>query len=239
MRNNLTYCTNCGAENKNKYQYCTECGAALYTEVKLKQDNIEKSDLSPDYKSRTVPVFGNLIRRNYIIWFLLSMAFSPFMYFYLYFNFMDLNELEKYTPNKEGPSLKTDLDKLIIELVISFLIPFYIFVIYYRKYKLLSEYLEYNQKNQKTFPISGKRRLIHTLLAFFLILISSTCIALGPSLVFLSSIYLAIFLPIGIVLMIIAIGISIYLIYCEYKWQEALNERILMINPNAQEKILF
>lgn len=241
MKNNLTYCTYCGEENIDKHQYCIKCGAALYNEEKKKQISKQKIDTSLDYKPRTIPEVSSLVRRNYLIWYLLSMLFSFFMYFYLYNNFMDLNELEKHTPNKEGPSLYTDPNKLILELVLSLIIPFYIIVVYHRKYKLLNEYFEYNQKNQKVIPISASKRIGLFILIFFLLLISTTCLTLGPVLmsIYYSTIFLAIFLPIGIVLTIAVVVIAIYLIYYDYKWQEALNERILMINPNAEERILF
>ncbi len=237
----MTFCTNCGAENKAKHKYCVYCSAPLHDEKDMKEVSKKLKDTSLDYMPRIATDYSNLVRRNYLIWYLFSIVISLFAYIYLYINFMDLNELDRLTPNKEGPSLKTDLNNLILELVLCLFIPFYIVVVYHRKYKLLNDYFEYNQKKQKIIPIEARKRTGLFILVFVLLLISTACLTIGPVLmsIYYAPIFLAIFLPIGIVLALVCIGIGIYLIYCDYIWQKALNERILMINPNAEEKLLF
>jgi hypothetical protein len=224
------FCPNCGAENSKESQFCGECGISLIETTKPVQ---LESESEPFFNAER----ANLVRRSYLIWFLLTMVISAFNFVYLYFNFQDLNELDKATPNKEGPPIKTESDKIIIYMVLSLFIPFFMFPVVYWKYDKLYKYLKANPMKQKTMPISGKKRLTYQILMFFFSLIGGVLISVGTY--FYDPLILYILMPLGSVLLLVGMGLGIYIIVCDYRWQEALNERILQINPNAPEKSLF
>ncbi|NHJ46476.1 MAG: zinc ribbon domain-containing protein [Asgard group archaeon] len=240
----MTYCTNCGAFNEDKYKFCKNCGESLYGDPKPQQVGAQTSfAYTPDPKGPYAPKRTNLVRRNFLIWFVLSMATGIFNYIYMYYNFEDLNELDKQTPNKEGPSLYVDPSKMLIYMVLGLFIPFFLWVVIYWKYEKLHKYIKYNNpENQRTIPMSGKKRIALYIVSFvFALLMTGAGYVIGYLGFFYSysTIILGVFIPLVIVFFIVAIGISIYTIICDYRWQQAYNERVLLIDPNAEEKMLF
>jgi hypothetical protein len=198
---------------------------------------------TPDPKAQPVTQKTDLVRRNYLIWFLLSMATGIFNYVYMYFNFEDLKALDRNTPNKEGPSLSVDTNKVIIYMVLSIFIPFFIWAVTYWKFDKLHKYIQYNNpEQQKTIPLSGKKRLAILIVSFGLALLMTASGYIISYLGFFysySTIILAIFIPLAVISFIVVMGLAVYTIICDYRWQQALNERILLIDPYAEEKMLF
>jgi hypothetical protein len=94
-------------------------------------------------------------------------------------------------------------------------------------------------KNQ-TMPISGKKHLTVSILMFSLLLIGTTLLYLLILPIIINLTWLmALFIGLGSACILAGMGLSFYYIYTEYIWQKAMNERVLMINPHAEEKTLF
>jgi hypothetical protein len=186
------------------------------------------------------PVAPILVRRNFLIWWLLSYIASPIYLLYLYYNFEDMNNLELARPHKEGPSLKTDKDNMIIYLVLSALIPFFIIILIYWKYDKFYNYLEYNSAKNQTMPISGKKQIGLLITMVSTLIIGSVLLYLLVLPIVFNLIWLmGLFIGLGAACLLVGVVLSFYYIYTEYIWQKAMNERVLMINPHAEEKTLF
>jgi len=230
----LKYCPECGNKNQDDHSFCMNCGGAL--------DQLEvKSIPTLEPQARPHQPFAPvLVRRNYLIWWLLSYVASPMSLLYLYYNFEDMNNLELARPHKEGPSLTTEKNNIIIYIVLSALIPFVLIVVRYWKYDKFYKYLEYNSMKNQTMPISGKKMLTVSILMFSLMIIGITLLYLLILPIVINLIWLmALFIGLGSAFILVGMGLGFYFIYTEYIWQKAMNERILMINPHAEEKTLF
>jgi len=105
------------------------------------------------------------------------------------------------------------------------------------KYKRLYDYLEGHQIRNYTMPSNPNTQLVVSIMMYFL---SITGYVL----------YMVIFYTdlnfatnplfwVGIGLLSSTVLFSIYFLVCDYYWQKALNERILMINPHAEEKLFI
>lgn len=174
------------------------------------------------------------------IWWLLSYVASPIYTVYLYFNFEDLNNLAQVRPPKEGPSLIIDKNNILIYIVLSLFIPFFIIIVRYWKYDKFYKYLEYNSVENQTMPISGKKQLGLSIALFALLFGGSTFMGLlALPIVFYEIWLMGLFIGLGLALLLTGMGLSFYFIYTEYIWQKAMNEQVLMINPQAEEKMLF
>lgn len=233
-RKNLKYCPECGNKNQDDHSFCMKCGTDL--------DQLEKKSiptLEPQARPYQ-PVAPILVRRNFLIWWLLSYIANPIYLLYLYYNFEDMNNLELARPHKEGPSLKTDKDNMIIYLVLSAFIPFFIIILRYWKYDKFYNYLEYNSAKNQTMPISGKKQIGLLITMVSTLIIGSVLLNLLALPIVFNLIWLmGLFIGLGAACLLVGVVLSFYYIYTEYIWQKAMNERVLMINPQAEEKTLF
>jgi len=229
----LKYCRECGDKNTLDSTFCTKCG----TQFAQVDENGKALQVTEQTKEHTKPV---LYRRNFLLWWILTFVASPIYLVYLYFNFEDMNALEENDPNREGPSMKTKKDTIIMFLILSNFIPFVGHVVRYWKYDKFHKYLNYNAETNQTMIMSGKKRLWTGLIAVFFLYAGITLLYMlywPPATA--SALSLGLFIGIGVLCFLVGMGIAIYLLYQEYLWQKAMNERILIIDPNAEEKQLF
>ncbi len=197
----------------------------------------------PTLKPQSTPYHPKapvLVRRNFLIWWLLSFVASPLYMVYLYFNFEDMNNLELARPHKEGPSLVMNKDNIILYLVLSAFIPFFSIIVRYWKYDKFYNYLEFSSVKNQTMPISGKKQLGISIAMIVLLIIGAVLLnLLALPIVFNLMWLMGLFIGLGSVCIIAGMVLSFYYIYTEYIWQKAMNERVLMINPQAEEKTLL
>ena len=230
----MKYCTECGNSNQDNHAFCMKCGAEL--------DKLEKIGL-PAYETQPIsnqPIAPILLRRSFVNWWLVSILFSPLAFFYLYLNFEDMNKLEQARPAKEGPSMYMDNNQILMYIVLSALIPFFIIIVRYWKYDKFHKYLEYQSNSQSTIPISGKKCVGLFVTLFLLLIAGNVLLSLIGLPIILGELWLTgLFIGLGSLFLIASIVISIYFIYSDYIWQKAMNEQILMIDPYAEEKALF
>ncbi|MCK5046132.1 MAG: zinc-ribbon domain-containing protein [Candidatus Heimdallarchaeota archaeon] len=230
----MKYCPECGNKNQDDHTFCMNCGTAL-DQLEVKSIPTLKPQPAPHQPSAPV-----LVRRNFLIWWLLSMVASPLYMVYLYFNFEDMNNLELARPHKEGPSLVTNKNNIILYLVLSAFIPFFTFIVRYWKYDRFYNYLEFSSVKNQTMPMSGKKQLGISIAMMILLIIGSVLLNLiALPIVFNLMWLMGLFIGLGAACLIVGMVLSFYYIYTEYIWQKAMNERILMINPHAEEKTLF
>ncbi|MHA1308873.1 MAG: zinc-ribbon domain-containing protein [Candidatus Heimdallarchaeota archaeon] len=232
----MKYCRECGSENTEDSSFCTKCG----TQFALVDENGKALQVTEQTIEQAKPV---LYRRNFLLWWVISFVASPIYLVYLYYNFEDLNAIEENDPSGEGSSMKTKRDTIMIWLILSYFIPFIGHVVRYWKFDKLHKYLSFNTETNQTMIMSGKKRLWIGLLASFFVTAGTTLLYMLylPYVTYISLTWLqfGLFLGIGLFLVLVGMVIAFYLIYQEYIWQKAMNERILMINPNAEEKQLF
>jgi len=185
-----------------------------------------------------------LVRRQFWLWYVLSLVTGIFYYVYLYMNYEDLNKLDKYRENKEVPSTYTDTQKIIMLLVVGVLLSFvYVFIWLYlmrKKYDLLYNYIRYSPRKQEIIPMPGDKHTKIAVSGFILLYVS---IGL-PFLIYIPAINTVTFawsllILVAVLMFIGAIVCFFYLLVQENKWQQAYNERVLMINPNTPEVLLF
>jgi len=229
----LKYCRECGEKNTADSSFCTKCGTQF---VEVSED---RKGL-PVAKPAIVLAKPILYRRNFLLWWILTFVASPIYLVYLYFNFEDMNALEENDPNREGPSMKTKKDNIIMFLILSNFIPFVGHIVRYWKFDKFHTYLNYNADKNQTRIMSGKKRLWTGLIAVFFLYAGITLLYMlywPPATA--TALNLGLFIGIGVLCFLIGMGLSIYLLYQEYLWQKAMNERMLTINPNAEEKQLF
>jgi hypothetical protein len=230
----LTFCPECGNKIQDNHRFCNKCGADINLLEKKSIPTLEPQGrpYQPD-----APV---LVRRNYLIWWLLTYLVSPLAYLYLFYNFEDLNNLLQARPPKEGPSLFTDKNNVLMYIVLSVFIPFFIVIVRYWKYDKFYKYLEYSATKNQTIPLSGKKQLWLSIGMLILVMGGSTFFGLmGLPIVFYEMWLFGLFIGLGIALTLVGMGLGFYSIYAEYIWQKAMNEQVLMINPHAEEKTLF
>ncbi len=230
----MKYCPECGKENQDNHLFCMNCGTELN---RLEKKSIPILEPQPTPYQPNLPV---LVRRNFLIWWLLSYVASPIYLIYLYFNFEDLNNLVQLRPPKEGPSLKTDKNNVLIYIILSTFIPFFMIIVRYWKYDKFYKYLGYNSVKNQTMPISGKKQISLSILMFSMMLIGTVLL----NLLILPMVYsefwlMGLFIALGVASLLTGMVLSFYFIYTDYIWQKAMNEQILMINPHAEEKMLF
>ncbi len=89
-------------------------------------------------------------------------------------------------------------------------------------------------------PTSGKKQigLLITMVST-MIIGSVLLILLALPIVFNLIWLMGLFIGLGAACLLVGVVLSFYYIYTEYIWQKAMNERVLMINPQAEEKTLF
>ncbi len=242
----MPYCPSCGAPIDGKHKFCMKCGSPIdYEPEKFRYVELAEQ-ISLEQRLPT------LTTRQYWVWLILSWVTGIFSFVYLFFNFQDLTDLYKYPKSKETPSMRINFKDFIIPVVIVFVLTIafglfpivLIFVdIYFKhqKYQNLYTYIQFNHsKQQKTIPLSESKYLRLALSSLFCYLISAGIpFALFSPIILNTPYLLAIIIASSAIIFICGLGISIYLIVAEYNWQEALNERILIVNPNAEQKVLF
>lgn len=246
----MKYCPHCGAEIEGGGNFCPICGAEISEEIPSEAPP-SKEEYPPGYQTETVTPrpptqrLPQLERRNFWLWFLLSFVTGIFGIIYLYINISDLNKLDQYPKPKGVPSTHIDEDTMIILGVIGVVVGFLPFVmLYYNylKFEKLHNYITYHPRKQEKVPISGGEYLKWTILIFVLFLIGTIVPVLGiviPSV--LGGGYTAVFIImiiLGIGFFIGGIVIAIKLVLKTAEWQEAYNERVLMIDPQAPENFL-
>ncbi len=230
----MTYCPECGNKIENDFRFCNKCGADLQN---LEKGTGPKMEPQVQYYHPTAP---NLVRRNFLIWWLLSYLASPIYMVYYYFNFEDLNNLVQARPNKEGPNLQTDKNNILIYIILSVVIPFFIIVVRYWKYDKLHKYIMYHEHDSKTIPPSGKKQVVVSILLFVMMLVGVALIYMIYIPFVYSTVWLfGLMIGLGVAFILVGLGLSFYFIYSEYIWQKAMNEQVLLINPYAEEKTLF
>lgn len=230
----MKYCRECGEKNSDDSSFCTKCGTQFALLKETGSAIVEHKVITEQ------PRVAPLVRRNFLLWWALSFVASPLYFVYIYFNFEDMNNLEERDVAKEGPSMKMEKDNIIMYMILSFIIPFVGIVVRYWKYDKFHKYLEYNYEKNQTMPISGKKYVWLTVIMILMLTIGSVLLNLLPlPFIFTSGLMLGLFIGISVLTLIVGMGISFYLIYIEHIWQKAMNERILMIDPNAEEKSLF
>jgi len=230
----LKYCTFCGVKNLDDNVFCSKCGNKF---IELDESGQPIQEIRTD----PTPKKPELFIRNYLLWLLISLVVSPINLLYIYFNFEDMNKLWDYEGSIEGPSMKMDEDRIILLIFLSYVIPFMGLVIRYWKYKNFRTYLKYNAPKNQTIPISGKKYVGIAIIDIILLYAGIALMYLTIYLPIASSspLNFGLFLGFCLLTSLTSLGLSIYLLYNEYKWQKAMNERILTICPNAEEKPLF
>ena len=231
----MTYCPECGSEIKGDFRFCNNCGSDLQA---LEKGKVPTLKPQMQYQEPHAP--NLLVRRNFLIWWLLSYLASPIYMVYYYFNFEDLNKLVQARPNKEGPNLLTDKNNILIYIVLAVFIPFFIIVLRYWKYDKLHNYILYNEPKSKTIPDSGKKQIAISIMIFAFSLVGVAFFyLLNIPFIWGTSWMWGLFIGLGVAFVLVGVGFSFYFIYSEYIWQKAMNEQVLLINPYAEEKTLF
>ena len=229
----MKYCRECGEKNTVDSSFCTKCGTQF-----MQLDETGKS--VQKIRTDLAPVKPVLYTRNFLLWWLLSYIATPVYLIYIYLNFEDMNKLEEIDDANEGPSMSMEKDSIIVYLILSLFIPFVGLVVRYWKFDKFHKYLTFNSEKNQTMPISGKKRLWLNIITVFFTYAGITLLyMLYWPVATSTALYLGLFIGLGLLCMLIGTSIGIYLIYTEYIWQKAMNERILMIDPNAEEKQLF
>ncbi len=232
----MKYCRECGEKNTLDSTFCTKCG----TQFALVDEKGKELQATEPTIEQVKPV---LYRRNFLLWWVITFVAAPIYLLYLYYNFEDMNTLEEIDTSREGSSMRTEKDKILIFLILSYFIPFIGHVVRYWKFDKFHKYLSYNAETNQTMIMSGKKRLWIGLLFSFFVTAGTTLLYMlylpYATSIPLTWLQYGLFLGIGLFLILVGLIIAFYLIYQEYIWQKAMNERILMINPNAEEKQLF
>ncbi|MBD3191270.1 MAG: hypothetical protein GF308_11530 [Candidatus Heimdallarchaeota archaeon] len=251
----MKYCPHCGFQIEEG-KFCPSCGAEIFEEPPSKvppATEEAEEEYSSKYQTETVEHrpppehLPQLERRNYWLWFLLSIVTGVFGIIYLYMNITDLNKLDRYPKPRGVPSTNIKEDTMIILGVIGLVVGFLPFVmIYYNylKFEKLHNYIMYHPRKQEKVPISGGEFLKQTILSYVLVLLGVILPGIGISIAmaFLTGnsfiVVMIVMIIVGVCFFIAGIVISIKLIFKNAEWQEAYNERVLMLDPQAPEKLL-
>ncbi|MFX1537155.1 MAG: zinc-ribbon domain-containing protein [Promethearchaeota archaeon] len=256
----IIYCPFCGAEVSKEDVFCPQCGSKLEVPEKdtekigpiVSEDELtakEQVDPSYGYPAQYPPTpqqayLPPLETRNFWAWYLLSLVSGGIaMLIYMYLNFEDLNKLAAYPRPREVPSPEVDTQLVLILFIVSFITggsggSIVMIYLYYLKFQKLHDYLQYHPQKQETIPLEGTKIVILQIMScigivcFFPLFFIPVFLFLGNNVVFISLIILA------VIAFIVLIGITIYFLIESAKWQQAYNERVLMINPNARQKYL-
>ncbi len=251
----MTYCPSCGAEIGDHLEYCPSCGAQINAEDKNKipkpgHDEIQMAKSGHAQFQQELP---QLVQRNYLIWFLLSYLTGVVMFIYMYFVFDDLNKLDKYPKPAGVKSTYLDQNTVILYIVLYFL-GFGIIANYLvnsKKYGMFNDYLDTHPQKQNKLPSKKyiKLMIVRDILGFlmsgvgmvfyFIFLIGFDMLNIGSGIPTFSNAMLIMSI-IAIVLtgicFVAVMIIAIYLIVLDFRWQEAMNERVRIIDPNFIKK---
>ena len=244
--------------------YCPKCGAEIVG-IPAKKMESEVIMTQPGHQQfeQATQVLQPLVQRNYLLWFLMSMLIPLFGLLYLYFCFEDLKKMDQYPKPQNVPSTTLEQNQFIIYIVLYVLGLGIIanYMVYSKKYGMFNDYLDAHPRKQAKLPSRNYIKLmiardIMLLLSIIALTFGFMLVPAGLLIVEPEGFYgllgvasgistLALFI-IGIVLcvlgglMFIAISIiGIYQIVLDHRWQEAMNERVLILCPNAEMKSLF
>jgi hypothetical protein len=236
----MPYCQSCGTEVEEYVKFCPKCGARI-------ADGTEKEAVEPVIREEQRR-YPPLVQRNYLIFFLLNMVTGVFGFIYLYLIFEDLDKMAEY-PRPEGvPSPRADKDQLLILLIVSILLsgtviaPIIIqFIIVHRKYSALNDYIRAHPIKQETYPLETKKVMWLMGGIIILLFLSGAFIASGVLIVVFTNIFWIVFIsyPLAGLCFLGIIAIGIYLVIQDFRWQDAMNERVRILDPNAPMKDLF
>jgi len=261
----MTYCPSCGAEIGDHLAFCPKCGAQI-AEVSEKTmplppppppEYAQKGHAQFQQPQQALP---QLVQRNYLIWFLLTFVTGIVGLIYLYVIFEDMKKLDQYPKPPGVPSMTLDQNQMIMFIVLYVLGLGLIanYLIYSKKYGMFNDYLDAHPQKQEKLP---SRNYIKLMIGRDIMLILSgiffTVGAIVPALTVgfytdpliaiagaapLSTtmvsfiVFTVIFMVIGGLLVVGAMIIGIYQIVLDFRWQEAMNERVRIIDPNAPMK---
>ncbi|MEA2071492.1 MAG: zinc-ribbon domain-containing protein [Asgard group archaeon] len=242
----MLYCPECGTYVEEDVRFCPNCGANIeITKQEIVSEPPEEQELTTLKQPSYEPELPPLERRNFWIWFLLSIVTSGIgALIYSYINFEDMNKLNKYPKPARVPSIETDTSTYLILSVVGLFLGFFpiINLIYtYRKFNLLYKYITNHPQSQKNMPPKPSKFIWAMVLSIVLpFLFSIPIIVLSVIQGYSgSSQQIAFIIPIvfGSLMAVIGIGLLIYFIILQVRWQDAYNERVLMIDPNAPENL--
>ncbi|NHJ04655.1 MAG: zinc-ribbon domain-containing protein [Candidatus Heimdallarchaeota archaeon] len=240
----MPFCQNCGAEIGDHIVYCPQCGAEVSAEKVIKGAQQKSAiDMPPrTYVNESLP---ELVQRNYLLWLVLSIVTGIFSFIYLYFIIEDLNKLDNYPRPKNVPSTKIDTTQVIIWLVVGYvtgiLLPFAMVYIYSQTFGKLYDYINSHPMKQTKNTVSGRYITAFFIIEFTFILLMTAGIIVAAILGPLYGNY-ALFIGViiaSVLMTLIVCGMGIYMYILQYRWQEAFNERVRIINPNARMVDLF
>ena len=252
----MVYCPACGAEIGENIAFCPNCGAPVSGEKKIQMAQPEHAQFQQPQEP-----LPQLVQRNYLIWLLLSFVTGIFGLIYIYIVFEDLRNLDKHPKPKGVKSTYIDQSQYILYIVLYVLGLAIIanYLIYSKKYGLFNDYLDTHPQKQTNLPsrnyiklMIGRDVLLILMTGFMIagsLLIGLsydyggylTIVEIGPPTTAMLTLVplLAMLFSIGGLCFIGVMIIGIYLFVLDYRWQEAMNERVRMIDPNARMKTLF
>jgi hypothetical protein len=257
------YCPSCGAEIGDHLTFCPKCGAQI---VEAADKAMPLPPPPPEYAQKGHAQFQQpqqalpqLVQRNYLIWFLLTFVTGIVGLIYLYIIFEDMKKLDQYPKPKGVPSITLDQNQLILIIVLYVLGLGLIanYIIYSKKYGMFNDYLDAHPQKQEKLPSRNYIKLMIGRDIMFLL--SGLFFAVGPIVsaltIDLGNTYLAIagtaplstamvtfvlftviFSVIGGLLVVGGMIIAIYQIVLDFRWQEAMNERVRIVDPKAPMK---
>ncbi|MFW9923250.1 MAG: hypothetical protein ACFFDW_08200 [Candidatus Thorarchaeota archaeon] len=173
----------------------------------------------------------HLEERNFWLWVLISFCtFGIGGIVYFYFNFADLNDLNAYPRPPEVPSTKIDI--IIFVILCCCLPPIGFIVATYMKFNKLHSYLE-------RFPVKGQIRVASGLSA---VLVSLAGTIIGSVYSFAWKIKQAFYPTSGSMVMtilyvvtsLLSFGFAIYMLFLNYRWQEAFNQHARYLMSQQQ-----
>lgn len=238
----MPYCPSCGAEIGDHVEYCQNCGARVSVEkTKIHSEPIEQMPQKPSVGSE----LPELVQRNYIIWLILSIFTGIFGIIYLFIIIEDLNKLDKYPRPTNVPSTKIDTTTIIIWLVAGYLtgilLPFAMAYTYHQIFGKLHNYIVAHPQKQTKNTVSGSYITKYYIFLYIFVFLMTACLIAGSVLFTMMgylTLYIALIVVGGLISLIVS-GMGIYMYILQYKWQEAFNERVRIINPNARMVDLF
>jgi hypothetical protein len=182
--------------------------------------------------------------RNYWIWLLIIICTGGLgAILYLYLTLSDLNKLDTHPKPAGVPSTHIDMNQMLIILLFGIFCGFSGIVIMYLnyiKYDKLHNYIEAHPIRQQNKCASGTKYLLVSIVATLLSSVSFVFVYMalmitgGFSTAGGSLALIILFSVIGL----ISLGLGIFRLILEYQWQEAYNERALLIDPNTIQSTL-
>ncbi len=253
---NITYCPSCGADVNIEEKIQT-------TEPEVSGEEVQMAKPGHDQFQQPQQELPHLVQRNYLIWFLLNFVVPIAYLIYFYFVFDDLNKLDQYPKPAGNTSTKLEQNSMILIIVLYVLGLGLIanYILYSKKYGMFNDYLDTHPQKQTKLPSKNFIKLMifrdislylglglafggAAILGFFagkgvdlFFSIANVAPSIAATIGFSSGLYAGIILLVlGILLSIPSMIIGIYMIVLDFRWQEAMNERVSIIDPNFIKK---